>query len=105
MRVFKEIGDIFAERGLVVFGNEYIISLQPMHSSTQRPLGIQGIQAENAPFDQFGRQKELEFTDFIVFLLHIAMPQHSTHCHLVATELMNGMLLRTRGSNGFVING
>jgi len=79
--VFKVISDIFSKRGLVVFGNEHIVSLQPMNLPTHLALGMQGVQAENAPFDPLGRQEWLEFADLIVFLLHIAVPQHAACCH------------------------
>jgi hypothetical protein len=38
-RIFKQIGDIFPQCGLVVFGNQQIVSMKPMDLRTQPPLG------------------------------------------------------------------
>src|SRR5579863_2693984 len=52
MLVFKEIGDIFSQARLVVFGEQHIVAFQPMNAATHEPLGMHGIEAKNASVDQ-----------------------------------------------------
>jgi len=42
-RIFKEIRNVLAQRGLVVFGNQQILPLQPMYLRTQRSLGMHRV--------------------------------------------------------------
>lgn len=92
-RIFKQIGDIFPQCGLVVFGNQQIVSKKPMDLRTQFPLGMHGVQRENAPFDHLGGQEGLERTDLILFFPDIAVPQDDPSADLVTTQLMNRLRL------------
>jgi hypothetical protein len=72
-RIFKQIGDIFPQCGLVVFGNQQIVSMKPMDLRTQPPLGMHGVPRKNAPFDYLWGQEGLEHTDLILFFPNITL--------------------------------
>jgi hypothetical protein len=100
----KQIGNILMQRRLIVLGKEEIVSLQSMDLRTQQALGMHGIQGEDAPLDQLGRQQRFERTDFIFFLLYIAVPQDNASGHLITIELMYRMRLRSRPAQGLAID-
>jgi hypothetical protein len=91
--ILKQIGTILFEGGLIVLGNQDIVSPKPMHPCTERALRMHRIQGENAPCDQVRSQQRLERTDLMLFFLHIAMPQDDASGHLITTELMHRMRL------------
>ena len=102
--ILKEIGDILVQRRLIVLGNQEIVSSTPLDLCAERPLGMHGVQRENASCNQLRRQQGLKRTDLVFFLFHIALPQDNAGSHLIATELMHPMRLRCGGSQGFAID-
>src|SRR2546421_8993051 len=102
--ILKQIGNILVERGLIVLGNQEIVSREPMDLRTQGALGMHGIQGEDAPCDQLRGQQRLERTDLMLFLLHIAVPQDNAGGDLITPELMHRIRLRCGGTQRFAIN-
>src|SRR5579871_734392 len=96
--ILKQIGNILMQGGLVVLGNQEIVSRQPMDLSAEGTLRMHRIQSKNAPFDQLRGQQGLERTNLVLFLLHIAMPQDNAGSNLITTELMHRLRLRSGGS-------
>lgn len=82
-RVSEEVGNIRAQRGLIVFGKQEVVSAQPIHPGTQRPLGVHRIQGQDTARDVIARQERFERADFILFLTDVAMPQDDACRHLI----------------------
>jgi hypothetical protein len=103
--ILKQIRNILVERRLVILSNQHILACQSMDLRTQGALGMHGIQGEDASLDQWRDQQWFEGTDFILFLLHIAVPQDDASAHFVTTELMDRMGLQAGGSKSLAIDG
>lgn len=104
-RVSEEIGDIRAQRGLIVFGDQQIVSPQLMDLSAQVPLGVHRIQGQDTARDVVARQERFERANLILLLPDIAMPQDDACRHLITRQLMDGMGLGNGRPQGFAIQG
>src|SRR6266699_1726641 len=72
---------------------------------TTRRSSRHGIQGKDAPLDQVRGQPWFEGADLMLFLLPIAVPEDDARAHLITTELLDRMGLRTGGTKGFAIDG
>ena len=70
-RVSEEIGNVFAQGGLVVLGKQEIVPAQPMHLNAQGALRVQRVQGQNAPGDELAGQERFERADLVLFLLDV----------------------------------
>lgn len=99
--IFKQSSDVLFETGLVVFGNQHVIPLKPVHERTELALGMHRVQAQDASFDDWDAQQRFERADLVLFLLDIAMPEHRPSGNLITTELMDWMRLLSGGPQRF----
>ncbi len=99
----KQVGNIFSERRLVVLRDEHIGTSPAVYLGTEFVLRMHRIQGHNPPLDQRGRKPRLERADLILLLADIALPEHGSCRHIIATEQMNRMGLPARCAQGFAI--
>jgi hypothetical protein len=103
--ILKQIGNILVQSRLIVLGDKDVVPSTSLDASTEITLRMHGIQGKDASFDQLRGQQRLERADLILFLCHIAMPEHDASGHLITTELMHRLRLGRGGTQRFAIDG
>lgn len=104
-RIREKRRQIHGQGGLIVFGNQDVGASTARHLRTQFGLGMHGVEGENPPGDERGRQQRLERADLVLFLLDIDLKQHHPGADIVGAQLVDRMGFLARGSHGFAING
>jgi hypothetical protein len=99
------MGNACSQGGLVVLGEQDVMSIQPTHLSAQVPLGVHRIQGQDTPRNVFAHQERLERADLIFFLLDVAMPQDDAGGDFITRQLMDRMGLGNRRPQAFAIQG
>ena len=76
-----------------------------MDLRTQLSLCMHCIHTNNPSFNQGRREERFECTDLILLLCNIAVSEHRSRGHIIATEQMHWMGLCVGRAKGFAING
>ena len=92
-RLAEKEAQVVGQRGLIVLGDEDIVSIPARDTETASMLGMQGIGRDDTPFDQHGRQELRHNREFILFLPgHLLFEQHA-RLRVIERQLMHLVLI------------
>jgi hypothetical protein len=99
--ILKQIGTILFEGGLIVLGNQDIVSTSRCTRAQNARCVCIASKVKMRPVTRCGVNNGLSATLLMLFFLHITTPQDDASGHLITTELMHRMRLRTGGRDQF----